>query len=415
VVIAWFEHLNIEYRIGSSILPYTFMKEGDIFMPTVARVFGLSLLALGMFLYPQDVLSSAGGGLSLWWRFVLPALLPFFILSELLMAAGFVHFLGILLESFMRPVFRLPGKAAFVVAMGYTSGFPMGAVLTAKLRQAGEITREEGERLLAFTNNPSPGFMFGAVASGMLGKPTLGIILSSSIYLANLIVGFLFRFYRVTPGSPRPTHLPSFKRAWQEMKNAQNKENRAFGQILSDAIRQSTNTVLMVAGFMAFFSVILRLLNLWHITSLLAILIHNLIRIVPISILEAFINGLFEMTLGCQGTIQALPILHQQVALLSLLMGWSGLSVFAQVAGFISGTDLRFSPFVIARALQGIIALGLSQLFLLFAKVPTATLSGQFSSTTVLFWNTWHLSSLMFIGIMTFLCVLSLKFAVHDS
>ncbi|HWQ40939.1 MAG TPA: sporulation integral membrane protein YlbJ [Desulfosporosinus sp.] len=384
-------------------------------MPTVARVFGLSLLALGMFLYPQEVLTSAGGGLALWWRFVLPALLPFFILSELLMAAGFVHFLGILLESFMRPVFRLPGKAAFVVAMGYTSGFPMGAVLTARLRQAGEITREEGERLLAFTNNPSPGFMFGAVASGMLGKPGLGIILSCSVYIANLIVGFLFRFYRVTPGSEQPQRSPSLKRAWQELKNAQSKDNRAFGQLLGDAIKQSTTTVLMVAGFMAFFSVILGLLNIWHIPSLLAIFIHSLIGIVPIPVLQAFINGLFEMTLGCQVAIQALPILNQQVALLSLIMGWSGLSVFAQVAGFVSGTDLRFSPFVIARALQGIIALGLSQLFLLVAKVPTATLPIQVPSTTVLFWNTWHLSSLVFIGLMTLLFILSMKVVARSS
>ncbi|HEY8909211.1 MAG TPA: sporulation integral membrane protein YlbJ [Desulfosporosinus sp.] len=384
-------------------------------MPTIARVLGLSLLALGMFLYPQEVLNSAGGGLTLWWRFVLPALLPFFVLSELLMAAGFVHFLGVLLESFMRPVFRLPGKAAFVVAMGYTSGFPMGAVLTAKLRQSGEITREEGERLLAFTNNPSPGFMFGAVASGMLGKPALGVILTGSVYLANLFVGFLFRFYRVTPGSQQPTQLPSLKRAWQEMKSAQSRDSRPFGQILSEAIKQSTTTVLMVAGFMAFFSVILGLLNIWHIPSLLAILIHSLIRIVPTPVLQAFINGLFEMTLGCQGTIQALSLLREQVALLTLLMGWSGLSVFAQVAGFISGTDLRFSPFVVARALQGIIALGLSQLFLMVAKVPAAALPSGIPSTTVFFWNTWHLSSLIFIGFMALIFALSLKFVVRSS
>lgn len=377
-------------------------------MSSVARVFALSLLALGMFLYPQEVLSSAGQGLTLWWRFVLPALLPFFILSELLMAAGFVRFLGVLLESFMRPVFRLPGKAAFVVAMGYTSGFPLGAVLTARLRQAGEITREEGERLLAFTNNPSPGFMFGAVASGMLGKPSLGIILASSVYLANLIVGFLFRFYHVIPGSKQATHLPSLKRAWREMKNAQTKDNRAFGQFLGDAIKQSTTTVLMVGGFMAFFSVILRLLNIWHITLLLAILMHGVIRIVTIPVWQAFFNGLFEMTLGCQGAIQALSILHQQVALLTLLMGWSGLSVFAQVAGFISGTDLRLSPFIIARILQGIIALGLSQFFLLVAKLPTSTLPVQVPSTAVIWWNTWHSSFLMFIGIMALLFVLAL-------
>jgi len=378
-------------------------------MSIIARVLALSLLALSMFIFPQEVLSSASGGLTLWWRFVLPALFPFFILSELLMAAGFVHFFGVLLEAFMRPVFRLPGKAAFVVAMGYTSGFPMGAVLTARLRQTGEITREEGERLLAFTNNPSPGFMFGAVASGMLGQPTLGILLAGSVYLANLIVGFLFRFYRVMPSPQQPRRLPSFKKAWQEMKTAQIRDNRAIGQLLGDAIRQSTTTVLMVAGFMAFFSVILRLLNIWHITLLLATFSHNMIQIIQIPVFQAFFNGLFEMTLGCQETIQALSPLHQQVALIALIMGWGGLSVFAQVAGLISGTDLRFSSFIVARALQAIIALGLSQLFLLFVKVPTSSLAAlQLPGTMPLWWNTWHLSSLVFIESMAILLVLAL-------
>lgn len=377
-------------------------------MSNVVRVLALSFLALGMFIYPQEVLSSAGAGLTLWWRFVLPALLPFFILSELLMASGFVHFLGILLESFMRPVFRLPGKAAFVVAMGYTSGFPMGAVLTARLRKDGEITREEGERLLAFTNNPSPGFMFGAIASGMLGKPSLGILLAGSVYLANLIVGFLFRFYRVTPRPQQSSSSLSFRRAWHEMKNAQNRDNRAFGQVLGDAIKQSTNTVLMVAGFMAFFSVIIRLLNLWHITLLLATLSHSIIQILRVPVFQAFFNGLFEMTLGCQEAIQALTLLNQQVALLALLMGWGGLSVFAQVAGLISGTDLRFSSFVIARTLHALIALGLSQVFLSVARVPTSTLPVQISNPSVLFWNTWHLSSLVFIACMSILIVLTL-------
>ena len=377
-------------------------------MSNIARVFALSFLAIGMFMYPQEVLSSAGGGLTLWWRFVLPALLPFFILSELLMASGFVHFLGILLESFMRPVFRLPGKAAFVVAMGFTSGFPMGAVLTARLRNDGEITREEGERLLAFTNNPSPGFMFGAVASGMLGKPALGILLAGSVYLANLIVGFFYRFYRVSSNPSQPLQIPSLKRAWNEMKNAQNRDKRTFGQVLGDAIKQSINTVLMVAGFIAFFSVILRLLNLWQITLFLGTLSHSVIDGIPIPVFQAFFNGLIEMTLGCQEAILALSSLHHQVALLALLMGWGGLSVFAQVAGLISGTDLRFSSFVIARTLQGIIAMGLSQLFLILAKVPTSNLSVPLPDTSVLVWNTWHLSSLVFIGMMSVLLVLAL-------
>jgi nucleoside recognition membrane protein YjiH len=64
-------------------------------MNTLLRILPLVLLAAGMFINPQDVLSSAAAGLNLWWRFVLPALLPFFILSELLIGRDLSIFLGL--------------------------------------------------------------------------------------------------------------------------------------------------------------------------------------------------------------------------------------------------------------------------------------------------------------------------------
>ncbi|MFZ3101662.1 MAG: sporulation integral membrane protein YlbJ [Desulfitobacteriaceae bacterium] len=381
-------------------------------MSSTLRLIPLVLLALGMFIYPQDVLSSATAGLTLWWRFVLPALLPFFILSELLIGQGFVHFLGVVLEPLMRPLFHLPGRASFVVVMGYTSGFPLGAVLTARLRQKGELTREEGERLLAFTNNPSPGFMFGAVASGMLGKPNLGIILACSVYLANLGVGLLYRFYRPSTISKQKKTAPTLKRALQEMRQAQTLDGRPFGQILGDSIRNSATTVISVGGFLVFFSVVIRLLTTWHVTSFIATLLHPLLGVLlPLRGLESIINGLFEMTLGCQGTIQAFSMLSQQVGILSFLMGWGGLSVFAQVASFTGETDLRLGPFVIARILHAFLALGLSQLFLLIAKVPASTPVFPRSYTTTELWlTTWRQSFLMFAGSIGFLLVLALLY-----
>ncbi|MEM5816729.1 MAG: nucleoside recognition domain-containing protein, partial [Desulfitobacterium hafniense] len=163
-------------------------------MASILRVIPFFLLAIGMFYYPQEVVRSAADGLSLWWNYVVPALLPFFILSELLLASGFVHFIGVLMEPLMRPVFRLPGQASFVVAMSLTSGIPIGAILTTRLCQENALSQIEGERLLTFTCNPSPGFMFGAVASSMLLKPELGIVLVGSVYLGNILVGILFRF-----------------------------------------------------------------------------------------------------------------------------------------------------------------------------------------------------------------------------
>ncbi len=130
-----------------------------------------SLLTLCMVLYPEETFSAALKGLDVWWNIVFPALLPFFIGSEILMGLGVVHFMGVLLEPLMRPVFKIPGAGSFAVAMGLASGFPIGAILTTKMRLKNLVTRYEGERLMSFTNTADPLFMFGAVAVGMFGYP----------------------------------------------------------------------------------------------------------------------------------------------------------------------------------------------------------------------------------------------------
>lgn len=381
-------------------------------MAIAIRVLPFFLLALGMFLYPQDVVSSAATGLTLWWKYVLPALLPFFILSELLMGAGFVHFLGVLLEPLMRPVFHLPGKASFVVAMGYTSGIPIGAVLTTKLRQQNQLSQVEGERLLAFTSNPSPGFMFGAVASGMLGKPELGIVLAGSVYLSNLIVGIIFRFYRYQATERNSSYSFSFKRAWQELSRAQNEDGRPFGQLLGDAVRQSVNTVLLIGGFITFFSVLINILNISGITSLLAYILNSLTRgLLTLQMTTSLLNALFETTLGCRTSIQTFSDLNIQIAVLSAVMAWGGFSVFAQVASFTSSTDCRFSAFFIGRVLQTFLAPILSQFLLHFINLPAAAslpgLKSIMSSSITASLLTWRYSVWVFCGfIMLFLGII---------
>ncbi|WP_206811781.1 sporulation integral membrane protein YlbJ [Paradesulfitobacterium ferrireducens] len=377
---------------------------------SAVRVLVLFFLALAMFYYPQEVVTAAIAGLSLWWRFVLPALFPFFILSELLMGQGFVHFLGVLLEPLMRPLFRLPGKASFVLAMAHTSGIPIGAILTARLRQRGEITREEGERLLAFTSNPSPGFMLGAVAAGMLGQPVLGGVLAGSVYIANLLVGLIFRFYRPKPNPASQWQKVSLRRAWQEMKKAQEDDARPFGQILGDAISQSGKTILAVGGFIVFFSVIIHLLSVWHVTDILSIILEPVLgRFLPIAGVKALLEGLLEITIGCRSTISAFSSLNQQVAALAFVMGWGGLSAFFQVMSFTSLTDLRFSAFVLGRTLQGTFAVIFSQLFLRLVDIPAQT-AIPVSFTVKDYWIMSWYSLEWFIFILAGMIILSFLF-----
>ncbi len=72
-------------------------------------------MTIAMVEYPKEAFDSAVMGLNLWWNVVFPALLPFFILSEILMGLGVVHFIGVLLEPLMRPLFNVPGVGALVL------------------------------------------------------------------------------------------------------------------------------------------------------------------------------------------------------------------------------------------------------------------------------------------------------------
>ncbi|HHP50677.1 MAG TPA: hypothetical protein ENM97_02100 [Moorella mulderi] len=158
--------------------------------------------------FPQPVFQAALRGLETWWDIVLLVLFPFLVISQLFWGLGLVHFLGVMLEPLMRPLFKVPGSGSVVMAMGYSTGAPVSALLTAQLRQKGMLTRVEGERLMSFTSNASPLFMMGAVAVGMLQQPHLGPLLAGAHYGANLLVGLLMRFFTVRRRHPLP--LPPF-------------------------------------------------------------------------------------------------------------------------------------------------------------------------------------------------------------
>ena len=135
-------------------------KAKTVFLASTVTLFALSLIC-----YPQQSLEASIRGLNMWWEVVFPSLLPFFIVSELLISFGVVNLLGVLLEPLMRPLFRVPGVGGFVWAMGMASGYPSGAKLTARLYQEKQISTIEAERLASFTNSSNPLFILARCRS----------------------------------------------------------------------------------------------------------------------------------------------------------------------------------------------------------------------------------------------------------
>lgn len=316
------------------------------------------LLAIAMIVFPQEVLSAASQGIWTWANYVVPALFPFFILSELLMGSGFVHLVGVLLEPVMRPIFALPGSAAFVLSMSFISGSPIGAVLTTKLHKENLLTVTEAEHLVSFTSNPSPGFMLGSVAAGMFADPALGFMLTFSVYLSNLLLGVGLSFFHRSTVKAAVNSSGIWRRAFRSMISAQRKDGRPLGQLIGDSVRNSINTILLVGGFVLLFAVLLRMLSVLGVLHILTIVLQQAGKPLGLdsSLNNALINGLFEVTLGCKAAVQNTAPLSQQILLVVAMLAWNGISIHGQVASFISGTGIRYKPFLIGRLIQTVLA-----------------------------------------------------------
>ncbi|WP_010282717.1 sporulation integral membrane protein YlbJ [Bacillus timonensis] len=329
---------------------------------TVTIAAGISLLTIALIYFPRESLEASRVGLEMWWKIVFPSLLPFLIISELLIGFGVVKFIGVLFEPLMRPLFRVPGVGGFAWAMGMASGFPAGAKLAARLRQEGQITRIEGERLVSFANASNPLFIFAAISVGFFENPGLGIVLAVSHYVGNFCVGLIMRFH----GKKDDEHTPKDEekksiifKALQELHRTRISEKRPFGQLLGDAVTTSIHTLLMIGGFIILFSVFNKLLSLINFIAIIGAglsLFLNLFQL-PSELSIPLISGIFEITTGSMMTseLEQIDLLPKVIAV-SFILGFCGLSVQAQVASILAETDVSFKPFFIARIIHGFIA-----------------------------------------------------------
>jgi sporulation integral membrane protein YlbJ len=325
----------------------------------------LSIMVL-LILFPHQSLHAALRGVSIWWDVLFPALFPFFVISEMLLGFGIVHLLGTLLDPMMRPVFRVPGIGGFVMAMGLASGYPVGARLTAQLWEQKWVTREEGERLVAFTTSSDPIFLIGAVSVGFFYDQSLAIILAIAHYGGAILIGLLMRFHGTGSTPTLQTTLSKGfigKRALQAMHEARIKDGRSIGVLLNQAIQHSLGLIFVVGGLVVFFSVILEVFTAGGIMGFLYAIIRALLQGIgmPSSLSEAVMKGLFEVTLGTKAAgsaAEGVP-LASKTAIAAFVLSWAGLSVHAQIVSLLSQTNMRYWPFLAARFIHGLIAAAL--------------------------------------------------------
>ncbi len=265
-------------------------------------------------------LSYASMGLELWFTKMIPTLLPFMILSGIMVRMQLTEKLAMLIYPVVGPIFRVRKNVCYCMMMGFLCGFPMGARVISELYVRQMITKREAEFLLSFCNNIGPVYFCSFVLPLLERKLIFPYLFG--MYGIPLLYGLILRFtvFRDLKMNPLKIHYGTGLCCCEE------KQRNTMERLLketNEAVFASLQSMLILGGYMILF---------------------NLLNLVPHIILghQVFLTApLLEITGGLIQLKDTLPL----YSLLTLSFG--GLSCIAQTYSCISETDLSICNYIL--------------------------------------------------------------------
>lgn len=251
---------------------------------------------------------------------VIPTALPFMIISDMVTSYARVEdipFIG----GIFRRVLAIPRVGLSPFLIGNICGFPLGGKMCAEIHRRGALGKDDAEKLLAYSSNPSPSFVVGAVGAGLMGDARVGVLLLICLYTATILSAQFFRG------------------KCQEMEYSLDISRQKFNLVRS--IRSAGEASVAISSFIIIFACMVGILD-GHISILP-------LKAIIISILEvtSAVN-FFAATYGMKRCIA--------LSLIAFSLGFGGLSVLAQTASFAEEAGLSMKPYIKIKLTEGVLA-----------------------------------------------------------
>lgn len=279
--------------------------------------------AIGILLLIFDTstaVSGAAEGVALCIRTVVPTLLPFCVLSTLLLGN-----MGSF--PFLRPICNLvgiPSGCEGLLAVSFVGGYPVGAQSVAQLYRNGKISKDTANRLLSFCSNAGPSFLFGFIGTQFSRRWMCWALWGIHI-LSAITVGIFL------PGKQT------------ERAEDETGDGISFPSALSQGIRVMAS----VCGCIVLFRIVIAFFNKWFLLAL------------P-DWLQVTLMGLLELTNGCCA-LERISDEPLRFIAAAAMLGFGGGCVVMQTAAVIQG--LSVLSYLKGKIFQSVISLILSWMF----------------------------------------------------
>lgn len=327
-----------------------------------------AVLSLSVFVLfaasPTALADGVRAGLRLCAASLIPSVFPFVVSAGLFCALGGAEMLARVLAAPCRAIFGIGGEGSGVLFTAALCGFPIGAASAVRVYENGGVSRNELDRLMILTANPSPAFVISAVGAGMWGSGAFGLLLYASQLFSVLFVGVLVRgLYpdrESTPLAPPCTE----KRARLSVE-------------ITETISRSALSMLNICSFAVAFS------------ALINALLSHLGGVWASDISGAVLCGFFELTSASDAACRIGGA--NGAVMTAFFVGWSGLSALLQVTSVCAERNIEtdIKRYFALKLLQGCVcaAFMLAAVKLLGASFPsgaseTMAVSGEGNEST---------------------------------
>lgn len=248
---------------------------------------------------------------------VIPTALPFMIISDIILVYARPERIPLLGKAFSF-VLGAPPSALTAVLIGNICGFPIGGKITSELYARGAITKSDGEKLLAYSNNPSPSFIIGSVGGIMYGDMRVGLLLLGCVYLSTLISAQFFRG------------------KYTKNKNAVENIQQKYDLVLS--IKNAGSACVTIASFIIIFACVVGIIE----------------NHVGLEVLRGILIAFTEVT-GASDyfSVHYAEALNISVALVGFSLGFGGISVLFQTASFAKDAGLSMRKYLVIKLIEG--------------------------------------------------------------
>ena len=283
--------------------------------------------------FRQDVAQAVSTGLEQCIHCVIPALFPFFILSNLLTGSTFPELLARRCGAWTARL-HLPSAGAAAMVLCFLGGYPIGSAAAVQLYLDGAVTKQDADRLLAACNNTGPAIFFGLAGGLLFPDP----IVTLSLYLIHILSAFISTLVLFT-GCIQSAAMPTVCRRREIC--------------LSDAIWKSTVSCGKICGFVVAFGIVIKLL-------------FRLFPTLP-PLTKAVISCFLDLPNGLTA-LQSVDEPALQFILCSMGINWAGLCVHMQTKAVTNGTGLSMTLHLRYKALQGLLGGILSTAVICFVQ-----------------------------------------------